>query len=161
MAGGSRTPAAHTIAIDVFIEYERLKQSTHPSTTSDQLSVIRKPQNWAYFVGRCSAIDALRNERIARIHVPYLSKNVVDSDNSPEELTLKAQRERLIQRGLLSLEFQEAFYLFSRYWMEFSPTETGEFWAEVTGERFCIRSHVKRLEKANDCLRRKLEPLAL
>ena len=153
---------ADSIATDVLEMSLRLQEKAKQQETRQIKEMpYYESSTWAYGVGRWRAVDALRKERVSQDHAPLLSKNIEDADHRAEELADSAEQQRIVQRGLLSLEFQDAVYLFCRYWMDLSNKGIGEFWTELTGEQLCERTHVLRFKNASDRLRRKLEPSAL
>ncbi len=153
---------ADSIATDVLAMSLRLQEEAAQQETGQRKEMpFYESGSWAYGVGQRRAIDALRKERVRQDHAPLLSKNVEDADHRAEELANATEQQRIVQQGLLSLEFQDAVYLFCRYWMDLSNKSIGEFWAELTGEHLCERTHVMRFKIANDRLRRKLESFVL
>ena len=153
---------ADSIAADVFAMSLRLQEKAGQQETrqSDELPFYESGI-WAYRAGQWRAGDALRKEQVFQGHTPFLSKNIEDSKNRPEGFATMTEEQRMVQQGLLSLRFQDAVYLFCRYWMDLSNKGVAEFWAELTGEHLSERTHVMRFKNANDRLRRKLEPSVL
>lgn len=152
---------AESIAADVVAMSLRLQEEAEQQETrqSDGLPFYESG-GWAYGVGQRRAVDALRKDQVRRVHVPFLSKNIEDADHRPEEFAVMTEEQRKVQQALLSLRFQDAVYLFCRYWMGFSNKEVAEFWAELTGEHLSERTHVMRFENARFRLSMKLKQSA-
>ena len=150
---------AESIAADVVIVSLQMQKGAEQREAGESDdSPFYKSGGWAYGVAQWRTADALRKNQVIHDHSPVLSKNIEDLNNRPERFATMTEEHRMVQQGLLSLRFQDAVYLFCRYWMGLSNKGVAEFWAELTGEHLSERTHIMRFKNANDRLRRKLEP---
>ncbi len=152
---------AESIATDVVILFLQIQKEAAQHETGERNDLpFYKSTSWAYCVGQRKAINALRKHQVIKDNTSFLSKNIEDSNNCPERFAVMTEEQRKVQQVLLSLRFQDAVYLFCRYWMGFSNKEVAKFWAELTGKRFSERTHLIRFEIAKIRLRMKLKQSA-